>query len=88
MRRTNRQCGPRGPNSGKATTAAQRRINKRHYEMQGVRASAADLLRKSWIAFALLPVLTGCTTGILNMSDEWCHSHTTAGASRCPEHGK
>ena len=34
---------------------------------------------------ALVPLLASCaSSGLYNMSDEWCAAHVNAGASRCP----
>lgn len=34
---------------------------------------------------ALVPLLASCaSSGLYNMSDEWCAAHVSASASRCP----
>jgi hypothetical protein len=34
---------------------------------------------------ALIPLLASCaSSGLYNMSDDWCAAHTDASAARCP----
>jgi hypothetical protein len=41
-------------------------------------------MRIAYIA-ALVPLLASCaSSGLYNMSDEWCAAHVSASASRCP----
>lgn len=82
MRHTNRQCGPRGPNSNARTTEAQRRVNHRHYELREARLKRVDIIRAALIAFATLPLVAGCA-GLTQMSDEWCARHPDATQARC-----
>ncbi len=36
--------------------------------------------------FALVPLLTCCaSSGLYNMSDDWCAAHVNASPARCPE---
>ena len=35
----------------------------------------------------IVPLLASCaSSGLYNMSDEWCAAHVNASAARCPEH--
>jgi hypothetical protein len=38
---------------------------------------------------ALMPLLASCaSTGLYNMSDDWCSAHLDASAARCPREQK
>jgi hypothetical protein len=35
---------------------------------------------------AIVPLLAGCaSTGVYNMTDDWCAEHLSASAARCPD---
>ena len=41
---------------------------------------------KAALLAALIPLLASCaSSGLYNMSDEWCAAHLGASAARCPE---
>jgi hypothetical protein len=90
VRSTNRQCGPRGPNSGRKITAARRESNRRQWLKRQSLLESENLVRAALVAFALAPVIVGCTpivkSGIAQMSDKWCAKHPTATVNRCWEH--
>jgi hypothetical protein len=53
------------------------------------RGSALSPIRADAAVIALMPLLASCaSSGLYNMSDEWCASHLDASAARCPENQK
>jgi hypothetical protein len=41
---------------------------------------------KAALIVALIPLLASCaSSGLYNMSDEWCTAHLGASAARCPD---
>lgn len=49
-----------------------------HLSMASVRVAAI---------VAMMPLLASCaSSGLYNMSDDWCDAHLTASQAHCPEH--
>lgn len=55
-RHVNRQCGLRGPNTGNATSAEQKIINKEHFEQRAARTAEAEALRAVLQAWLTMPL--------------------------------
>lgn len=55
-RHVNRQCGPRGPNTGSATSDEQKVINKEHFEQRAARTADQEMVRAVLQAWLMMPL--------------------------------